>query len=156
MQESAGSGIIRRPARSSIFCSSRMTRIRTQSTSSASSRRESPVRFPLARRAVARLVAKENPQKNETFNPVRPAPKRFYGCNTRRSRERQSRKILFMARSFAGVRVCDKGRDPFRDSQSSRRSYCDWNQSRTRATMGHCRAVISCENHRYDRGRPRE
>ena len=34
--------------------------------------------LPLARRAVARLVDVEKPQVNEVFNPVRPAPKRFY------------------------------------------------------------------------------
>lgn len=34
--------------------------------------------LPLARRAVARLVAVEAPQRNADFDPVRPAPKRFY------------------------------------------------------------------------------
>ena len=34
--------------------------------------------LPLARRAVALLVAVEAPQKNADFDPVRPAPKRFY------------------------------------------------------------------------------
>ncbi len=34
--------------------------------------------LPLARRAVARLVAVEKPEVNEKFDPVRPAPKRFY------------------------------------------------------------------------------
>ncbi len=34
--------------------------------------------LPLARRAVARLVEVEKPQVNENFDPVRPAPKRFY------------------------------------------------------------------------------
>ena len=34
--------------------------------------------LPLARRAVALLVAVEAPQRNEDFDPVRPAPKRFY------------------------------------------------------------------------------
>lgn len=33
---------------------------------------------PLARRAVARLVEVEKPAVNEGFDPVRPAPKRFY------------------------------------------------------------------------------
>ena len=34
--------------------------------------------LPLARRAVALLAAVEAPQKNADFDPVRPAPKRFY------------------------------------------------------------------------------
>ncbi len=34
--------------------------------------------LPLARRAVALLVKKEQPQKNENFDPVRPVKKRFH------------------------------------------------------------------------------
>ncbi len=34
--------------------------------------------LPLARRALALLVAVERPQRNADFDPVRPAPKRFY------------------------------------------------------------------------------
>ena len=51
--------------------------------------------LPLARRAVARLVAKENPQKNETFNPVRPAPKRFYDMTREEQREAVEKNPLY-------------------------------------------------------------
>ena len=51
--------------------------------------------LPLARRAVARLVAKENPQKNETFNPVRPTPKRFYDMTREEQREAVEKNPLY-------------------------------------------------------------
>ena len=56
--------------------------------------------LPLARRAVARLVDVEKPQVNEAFNPVRPAPKRFYDMT------REERAAAIEADSEYGEIVC--------------------------------------------------
>lgn len=93
--------------------------------------------LPLARRAVALLVKKEQPQKNENFNPVRPVKKRFHEM----SHEEQMAaikenplygEVVCRCETVTKAEILDAIRNPL--------GVCTVTgiKNRTRATMGRC------------------
>lgn len=93
--------------------------------------------LPLARRAVALLVKKEQPQKNENFDPVRPVKKRFHEM----SHEEQMAaikenplygEVVCRCETVTKAEILDAIRNPL--------GVCTVTgiKNRTRATMGRC------------------
>ncbi len=93
--------------------------------------------LPLARRAVAKLVEKENPNKNEEFSPIRPVKKRFYEM-TREEREKAIEEnpmygeIVCRCENVTRAEILDAIHNPL--------GVCTVTgiKNRTRATMGRC------------------
>ena len=107
--------------------------------------------LPLARRAVALLVKKEQPQKNENFDPVRPVKKRFHEM----SHEEQMAaikenplygEVVCRCETVTKAEILDAIRNPL--------GVCTVTgiKNRTRATMGRCQGrLLRDPYHRDDR-----
>ena len=93
--------------------------------------------LPLARRAVALLVQKEQPQKNESFNPVRPVKKRFHEMSHEEQQQAIKENPLYgevvcRCETVTKAEILDAIRNPL--------GVCTVTgiKNRTRATMGRC------------------
>ena len=93
--------------------------------------------LPLARRAVALLVQKEQPQKNESFHPVRPVKKRFHEMSHEEQQQAIKENPLYgevvcRCETVTKAEILDAIRNPL--------GVCTVTgiKNRTRATMGRC------------------